>query len=272
MTTGATSQSAENDTATVKRAALLIIGNEILSGRTQDVNLNHIAKALAGIGVRLTEARVIPDDAARIVATVRELSAAHDYVFTTGGIGPTHDDITADCIAEAFGVGIGEHPEAMRRMAAHYEAQGTEFNAARRRMARIPDGATLIDNPVSIAPGFRIGNVHVMAGVPRIMQAMLAGVLPTLSGGPLLLSRTIACELPEGAMAEGLSAVQGRFPQVEIGSYPGFARARFKAQIVLRSTQTQALDTATQEVMEMIRLLGDEPMLMGDGENAPEAA
>jgi len=272
MTTDATSQSTEIGRAKVKRAALLIIGNEILSGRTQDVNLNHIAKALGSIGVRLGEARVIADDAPRIVAAVRELSDGYDYVFTTGGIGPTHDDITADCVAQAFGVDIGEHPEAMRRLGAHYAAQGTEFNAPRRRMARIPHGADLIDNPVSVAPGFRIGNVHVMAGVPRIMQAMLAGILPTLTGGPLLLSRTIACELPEGAMAEGLAAIQDRYLQVEIGSYPGFARARFKAQIVLRSVEIPALDAATEEVMTMIRSLGDAPVLMGESDNAPEAA
>lgn len=254
------------------RAALLIIGNEILSGRTQDVNLNYIAKALGGIGIRLTEARVIPDDAPRIVACVRELSAAFDYVFTTGGIGPTHDDITADCVADAFGVGIGEHPEAMRRMTAHYEAQGVEFNAARRRMARVPDGATLIDNPISIAPGFRIGNVHVMAGVPRIMQAMLDNLLPTLTGGAILHARTIACDLPEGVLAEPLGRVQADFPQVDIGSYPGFTRMRHPTQVVLRSTDIDALDRATARVMAFAQELGGAPVMLGGDGDGHEAA
>ena len=239
-----------------KTAALIIVGNEILSGRTQDTNLVHIATALNGVGVRLTEARIIPDIAPVIVATVRDLSDRFDYVFTTGGIGPTHDDITADCVAEAFGVPIGEHPEAMRRLAAHYTIQGVEFNTARRRMARTPEGATLIDNPVSIAPGFRIGNVFVMAGVPRIMQAMLAGILPLLEGGVPLSSVTLACDQPEGALAEALGVVQHAHPSVEIGSYPGFARGRNPTQIVLRTTDPVMLEKAALAVEAMLAGLG----------------
>ena len=272
MTTGVTSQSPESGMGQPKRAALLIIGNEILSGRTQDVNLNHIAKALGGIGVRLAEARVIPDIAPVIVDAIRALKDQYDYLFTTGGIGPTHDDITADCVAEAFGVALREHPEAMRRLTAHYAAQNVEFNAARRRMARVPEGGTLIDNPVSVAPGFQIGNVFVMAGVPRIMQAMLDGVLPTLTGGPLLLSRTIACDLPEGVLAEPLQKLQERFPQVEIGSYPGFARAAPAGQVVLRSVDADALEEATMQAVDFVKALGGNPILLGDGSDATQAA
>ena len=183
-------------------AALIIIGNEVLSGRTHDKNLPYIAEKLNGVGVRLTEARVIPDIPDIIIRTVRELRANFTYVFTTGGIGPTHDDITADCVAEAMGVSIDIDPEALRRLEIHYENSGLEINEARLRMARIPAGATLIDNPISAAPGFRISNVHVMAGVPKIMQAMLDGILPTLKGGRPMISITLRCSLPEGRIAE----------------------------------------------------------------------
>ena len=161
-------------------AAMLIIGNEVLSGRTQDKNLAFVGNALGEIGIDMKEVRIVPDEQDEIVDAVNALRAKYTYVFTSGGIGPTHDDITADCIAAAFGVSLDMHPLATQLLEAHYEAQGIEFNAARARMARIPDGASLIDNPVSTAPGFRIGNVHVMAGVPKIMQAMMENILPTL--------------------------------------------------------------------------------------------
>ena len=167
-------------------ACMLIIGNEVLSGRTQDKNLSFLGAALGEIGIDMREARIIPDDPAIIIRTVNDCRARFDYVFTTGGIGPTHDDITADCIADAFGVPLEFHHEAMARLSAHYKAMGTEFNEARQRMARIPQGGGLIDNPVSTAPGFVIENVYVMAGVPKIMQAMVENILPTLTDAPNL--------------------------------------------------------------------------------------
>ena len=173
-------------------ACMLIIGNEVLSGRTQDKNLSFLGTALGEIGIDMREARIIPDDPAIIIETVNDCRARFDYVFTTGGIGPTHDDITADCVAEAFGVPLEYHPEAMARLTAHYETMGTEFNEARQRMARIPKGGGLIDNPVSTAPGFVIENVYVMAGVPKIMQAMVENILPTLKGGEQLSSITVS--------------------------------------------------------------------------------
>ena len=169
-------------------AAMLVIGDEILSGRTRDSNMHHLAGQLTEAGIDLKEARMIGDDKDAIVEAVRALSAGHDYVFTSGGIGPTHDDITADCIAEAFGWTIDVREDARAVLAAHYEKSGTELNDARLRMARIPETATLIDNPVSAAPGFRLENVHVMAGVPSVFQAMVASVLPTLTGGDPLIS------------------------------------------------------------------------------------
>ena len=172
-------------------AAMLVIGDEILSGRTRDSNMHHLAGRLSEAGIDLREVRVVADDHAAIVAAVKVLSDAYDHVFTSGGIGPTHDDITADCIAEAFGAAIGVRDDARAILAAHYERQGLEFNAARMRMARIPDGAALIENPVSAAPGFSIGNVHVMAGVPSVFTAMVASVLPTLTGGEPLVSATV---------------------------------------------------------------------------------
>src|SRR5471030_2464152 len=191
----------QDTTDEIVTAALLIIGNEILSGRTQDANLSYIAKGLGGIGVRLREVRVIPDVAATIIATVNEVREKFDYVFTTGGIGPTHDDITSETIAQAFGVKWILHPEAKRLLLTHYKE--SELNQARLRMAHVQEGAILIDNPVSLAPGFQIGNVFVMAGVPRIMQAMFDGVKTRLRRGAPMLSRTVRCALPEGIIAEG---------------------------------------------------------------------
>lgn len=245
------------DTPKIVTAAMLVVGNEILSGRTRDANTHFLAGRLTELGIRLREARVIPDVEATIVATVNELRARYDYVFTSGGIGPTHDDITADSVAKAFGVGIDIHPEARRRLEAHYEAG--MLNAARLRMARIPDTATLIDNPVSAAPGFRIGNVMVMAGVPMIFQAMVASVTPSLVGGDKLLSRTVIALVPEGAVAEPLGALQQQFPDVDMGSYPAFRSGKASAAIVLRSTDRTRLDAAAEAMHAIFRAAGGEP-------------
>ena len=238
-------------------AALIIIGNEVLSGRTHDKNLPYIAEKLNGVGVRLTEARVIPDIPDIIIRTVRELSANFTYVFTTGGIGPTHDDITADCVAEAMGVAIDIDPEALRRLEIHYQNSGLEINEARLRMARIPAGATLIDNPISAAPGFRIGNVHVMAGVPKIMQAMLDGILPTLKGGRPMISITLRCGLPEGRIAEGLGALAKAYPDVDFGSYPAWTKTAFQVSLVVRGDDPDRVEHAAQALEGLIQDLGD---------------
>ena len=247
---------AEPDTAPT--AAILIIGNEILSGRTQDANLGWLAGRLVELGIRIGEARVIPDIETDIVATVRALSERYSYVFTTGGIGPTHDDITAEAIARAFGVPLVEDPEAAGRLRRHYGPENV--TPARLRMARIPQGATLIDNIVSAAPGFRIANVFVMAGVPAIMRAMFDWLAPSLVGGARMLDRTISCALGESMLAERLSAIQDRHPDVEIGSYPFFKAGRFGVSLVARGTDAAALESVAGEIAAMIRALGGEPI------------
>jgi molybdenum cofactor synthesis domain-containing protein len=239
-------------------AAVLVVGNEILSGRTRDANTQWLATELGRIGIRLREARVVPDVEAEIVAALDALRMRYDYVFTTGGIGPTHDDITSACVARAFGVPLARNPEAVRSLEAHY-ANPADLNEARLRMANIPEGAVLIDNPVSKAPGFRIGNVHVMAGVPTIMQAMFAGLRGQLAGGPPMLSRTLNCDLPEGAMAAGLAAIQDAHGDVEIGSYPYMRLGRAGAAIVLRGTDAGRLAAATTEVRDLMIRLGGQP-------------
>jgi molybdenum cofactor synthesis domain-containing protein len=239
-------------------ACLLIIGNEILSGRTQDANLAFIAQGLNEVGVRLREVRVIPDVAETIVAAVNEMRVKFDYVFTTGGIGPTHDDITSECIARAFGVPWSLNEEARRRLAAGY-ANPADLNEARLRMAHIPEGAALIDNPVSRAPGFHIGNVFVMAGVPRIMQAMFDGIKHSLVGGAPMLSRTVTSGMPEGVLAEGLGQLQERYPDFDIGSYPYYRRGGFGTSLVVRGTDAARLAVAVEELFAMIKALGGEP-------------
>ncbi|HVM82006.1 MAG TPA: competence/damage-inducible protein A [Stellaceae bacterium] len=241
-------------------ASVLIIGNEILSGRTQDVNLNYLAKGLNEAGVRLLEARVVPDVPEAIVAAVNEVRARYDYVFTTGGIGPTHDDITSECVARAFGVPLILHPEAARILEAHYQKRGLEFNAARRRMAQVPEGAELVLNAVSLAPGFRIGNVYVLAGVPQVMQAMFESLKGGLRGGRPVLSRTISCGLAEGALAEGLGAIQARHPDVDIGSYPWYRRGAYGVSLALRSPEPARLAAAGDEVAALVRALGGTPV------------
>ncbi len=231
-------------------AAILIIGDEILSGRTRDSNMHFLAGELTRVGIDLREARVVADDREAIIAAVNALRGAYAHVFTSGGIGPTHDDITADCIAAAFGVPIGVRDDARALLAAHYARSGIEFNEARQRMARIPEGATLIDNPISVAPGFTIGNVHVMAGVPNIFQAMVASVLPTLTGGQPLLSQTLRILRGEGEIAGPLGALAAEYSDLSIGSYPFNRDGVMGANIVIRGTDGARVEAA------MVRLAG----------------
>lgn len=240
----------EDATKTKYTAALLVIGNEILSGRTQDKNINWVAVKLGERGITLSEVRVVPDLETRVIEAVLALSAAYDYVFTTGGIGPTHDDITAECMAKAFEAPLGQDPTAYAMLKAHYGEEN--LTPARLKMALLPAGAGLIPNPVSGAPGFVIGNVHVMAGVPRIMQAMLDHVLATLKGGALVLSKTITCDLPESRIAEGLAAIQSRWPEVEIGSYPHFQHGNFGISLVLRSIHEDQIEEAAAQVQALV--------------------
>jgi molybdenum cofactor synthesis domain-containing protein len=240
--------------ARVVTAALVIIGNEVLSGRTRDANTAYLAERLNALGVRLVEVRVVRDDYEAIARAVNDLRAVNDYVFTTGGIGPTHDDITAEAIARAFGRPLIAHPEAVARLERHY-APG-DFTPARRRMANTPEGAVLIDNPVSAAPGFQVENVFVMAGVPRIMQAMFESVRHRLVGGEPLLSRTVRCNLPEGRIAERLARLQDEYPDLEIGSYPHMHQAGPSVRLVLRGTDAARLAAGAAGLKVMIAELG----------------
>lgn len=233
-------------------AAALVIGDEILSGRTRDSNLHHLAGRLTEAGIDLREARVVADDAAAIEAAVRALSSSHDHLFTSGGIGPTHDDITADCVARAMGVPLAVREDALAVLTAHYGRHGVALNEARRRMARVPEGATLIDNPVSAAPGFTVGNVHVMAGVPAIFEAMLAGLLPRLAGGPPLVSETLRVERGEGDVAGPLGALAAERPDLLFGSYPSQdASGRFVVRVVVRGTDPEAVRAARDELARL---------------------
>jgi molybdenum cofactor synthesis domain-containing protein len=244
-------------TAPLVTAALLVIGDEILSGRTKDKNIGYIAAYLTDLGIDVREVRVVPDDEREIIEAVNALRARYTYLFTTGGIGPTHDDITADCIAKAFGVPIDVDPRAVTMMRERYKPE--DLNAARLRMARIPQGAELIENPISRAPGFRIGNVIVMAGVPAIMQAMLDNVAPTLATGARMVIRTIEAEgLPEGLYAAGLAEVAKAHGGVSIGSYPSFTGAGFRNQIVVRGKDPDAVAQVAAAVRDLLgRLKGD---------------
>ncbi|MBF9058715.1 competence/damage-inducible protein A [Rhodobacterales bacterium HKCCSP123] len=223
-------------------AAMLVIGDEILSGRTRDSNMHFLARALTDHGIRLVEARVVADEHDRIKQAVQSLSAGYDHVFTSGGIGPTHDDITADAVADAMGAAIDIREDARAILQAHYDRQGQELNAARLRMARIPEGASLIDNPISSAPGFTIGNVHVMAGVPVIFEAMVASVLPTLTGGAPMLSQSLRIVRGEGDIAEALGQLAKDHPEVSIGSYPFHRDGVHGSNIVVRSQDGAAVD------------------------------
>ena len=232
-------------------AAILVIGDEILSGRTKDQNIGYIAEYLTAIGIDLREVRVVADVEDDIVAAVNALRTRYDHLFTTGGIGPTHDDITADAVAKAFGVAIDFDPRAVAILSERYGK--ADLNEARMRMARIPAGAELIANPLSKAPGFSLGNVHVMAGVPAIMQAMLDGLSARLPTGRKMLSRSVPAGMGEGRIARGLAAVQSDFPDVSIGSYPTFdPTAGFTTTIVLRTRDEERLALATAAVEAML--------------------
>lgn len=234
----------------IYRAGLIIVGNEILSGRTLDKNTQHIGVKLNEVGVTLSEVRIIPDIEETIISAVRDFSARFDYVFTTGGIGPTHDDITAPSVAKAFDVDWVLNDEAQAILLAHYGEE--DLTEARLRMAKIPVGASLIPNPVSSAPGFKIKNVYVMAGVPRIMQGMLDHILPTLAGGKALASITITIETVESEMAAPLAALQDNFPHVDIGSYPSFRKGELGVSAVLRGRDDATLNEAKAALIEML--------------------
>lgn len=245
-------------------AALIIIGNEVLSGRTKDANMPFLAEKLNVIGIRLMEARVVRDEEDRIVEAVNTLRAENDYVFTTGGIGPTHDDITSATVAKAFGVPLIRHPEAERLLVDYYNEMGRELTPARMKMADVPEGAELVENPVSRAPGFRIGNVFVFAGVPSIMRAMFESVRGQLKGGRPMLSVTIDCHVGEGSIADRLTEIQELFQDVEIGSYPFFRDGRIGSSLVMRSVDGARVDAAAEAVRQAVRDLGGVPRDVGD--------
>ena len=235
-------------------AAVLVIGDEILSGRTKDKNIGYIADFCTNVGIDLSEVRIVPDVEDEIVAAVNALRSRYAYVFTTGGIGPTHDDITADSIAKAFGVGISENPEVIQMLLTRIKPE--DLNEARRRMARIPHGASLVKNRVSTAPGFWIGNVIVMAGVPSIMQAMMDAVADKLETGTKMIIETIdAGGIPEGAYAAGLGDIAGAHPDLSIGSYPSFVDGKFKNQIVVRGKEAAVVASGLDKVNAMLAAL-----------------
>jgi molybdenum cofactor synthesis domain-containing protein len=235
-------------------AAVLVIGDEILSGRTKDKNIGYIAEYLTGLGIDLREVRVVPDVEEEIVGAINALRSRYTYLFTTGGIGPTHDDITADCVAKAFGVPIDVDPRAVEMLLQRIKRE--DLNEARLRMARIPQSADLVENPISRAPGFKIGNVIVMAGVPAIMQAMLDNVAPGLVKGEPVMSETIeAAGLPEGLYAAALGEIAGAYPGLSIGSYPSYSPAGFTNQIVVRGRDRAALEEAAGKIRAMVEIM-----------------
>ncbi len=243
-------------------AAVLLIGDELLSGRTQDINLQTIAKFLAPLGVQVAEARVVPDVPAKMIAAINELRRAHDYVFTTGGIGPTHDDKTADAIASAFGVNIDVRDDARAILEAHYKG-GAGLNEARLRMARIPDGAVLIANPVSRAPGFQMENVFVMAGVPSVMRGMLQDIGPRIKGGAIVKSVTVRAKgVREGQIAAGLEGLEKEGDGVGFGSYPWFGPDGYGVHLVARTASADALAKAGRDLTDLIRAVGGEPEIV----------
>ena len=242
-----------NDAVETITAAILVIGDEILSGRTKDKNIGHIADHCSQIGIQVQEVRVVSDVEKDIVDAVNALRQRYTYVFTTGGIGPTHDDITADSIAKAFGVGIDHHPQVKQLLMDSFARRGVEATPARLRMARIPDGAELIENRLSVAPGFKVDNVIVMAGIPNVMHAMLDSVTPRLATGRVMLSVTIELLRPEGEIAELFGETQAEFPDVPMGSYPFNRDARvFGTQLVLRSTDPDRLAAAEVRLRERL--------------------
>ncbi len=239
-------------------AAVVVIGNEILSGRTRDANVQFLGERLNDSGIRLMEVRVVADDEDAIAAAVNACRADYDYVFTTGGIGPTHDDITARSIAKAFGLEFGRNAEAEALLRQHYRPE--EVSEARLRMADTPTGAELLENPVSKAPGFRVENVYVLPGVPSIMQAIFDCLRPGLMGGARVLSKTVMAYLPESKMADGLRELQAQHPEVEIGSYPFFRDGRLGSSIVMRHSDESKVEQVAEGVRDVIRGLGGEPV------------
>ena len=242
----------DSSTHEIVTAAIVIIGDEILSGRTKDKNIGFIADYLTALGIDLKEVRIVADEEPEIVAAINAVRGRYTYVFTSGGIGPTHDDITADSVAKAFGVGIDHDPRAVKILEDHYAPRGIELNEARLRMARIPFGADLIENAVSKAPGFRIGNVHVMAGVPSVLQSMMDAVAPTLKTGTKMLSETIPAGLPEGIIAAPLGAIQKAYPATIIGSYPYHDGTRYGTNLVVRARSAEMLTEAANAVRDMV--------------------
>ncbi|MEQ8288716.1 MAG: molybdopterin-binding protein [Gammaproteobacteria bacterium] len=237
-----------------KNAGVVVIGNEILSGRTQDSNLSFIGGRLSALGIILREARVIPDVEATIISTVRQFSGDFDYVFTTGGIGPTHDDITTACVASAFNRKIIRDPEAVKAMDKYYEPG--QLTEARLKMADVPEGATLVPNPVSAAPGYQVENVFVLAGVPDIMRAMFLSIEDRLTGGPPILSASVSTNLGESRMASGLGEIQAQCSNVDVGSYPYFKLGQLGVNIVLRSIDKDELLLRQQQVIDLVASLG----------------
>lgn len=235
-------------------ACILIIGNEVLSGRTQDVNLSYLATQLNELGIQVHEARVIPDIEQTIIDTLNEARAKFDYVFTTGGIGPTHDDITSSCVAKAFGLEFGHNPEAVAILKTHYKPE--DLNEARLRMAQTPKGAILIENPISKAPGFQVENVFVLAGVPKIAQAMFENLQDRLKGGKPVKSLTVSTNLPEGIIADALGEVQKKFSDIDIGSYPYFKDGKLGVSLVLRGIDKNRVKSCDTTVKQMIETLG----------------
>ena len=238
-------------------AALVIIGDEILSGRTHDKNTPWIAERLTELGVRLAEVRVIPDKEQKIIDTVNEMREAHDYVFTTGGIGPTHDDITSQSIAHAFGVEVELHDGAYQELLKYYKDE-SEVTEARKKMAMIPQGGELIDNPVSGAPGIKIENVYIFAGVPRIMQSMFDAIAHTLKGGKPVQSKSVTVDLAESTVADGLAKIQDKYADISIGSYPQYRNGKFGTTLVMRGIDEGDLQAATNDVVALVKSLGDE--------------
>ena len=236
-------------------AAMIVIGNEILSGRTQDKNINYVANKLVEHGVSLKEVRIIPDVEDIIIETIKTLKAQYDYIFTSGGIGPTHDDITAECIAKACDTTLELNQGAYDVLLTHYGSK-EELTEPRLKMAHIPIGGTMIPNPVSAAPGFIIENIYVMAGVPRIMQAMMDHIVLGLEGGAVIESRTVPCPYAESKVAQGLGDIQNHYPQVDIGSYPHFQGGNLGVSVVLRSSDLVLLQKAEEEVKALIAAIG----------------
>ncbi len=240
------------------RAAMLAIGDELLSGRTKDKNIGHLADVLTAAGIDLKEVRIVPDEEDAIVAALNALRPNYDYVFTSGGIGPTHDDITADAVSRAFGVPCIYDEKAMKLLGDNYARRGLEFTESRKRMARMPERAEHIPNPISAAPGFHIGNVYVMAGVPSVFQAMLDNVLPTLRTGRKLLSKAVQCPFGEGVISAPLTTIQQENPETIIGSYPKFENGRFSTELVVRGSDSEKIDKAIEAIELMIVSLKQE--------------